>query len=240
MTKSFEEFADNCGLVLPITDDHLSENNKEKTLMHLELMRFEMAKLKKTFLDSLDTEKAEIGKSVSSLWQVLIEKVSSLFGLICFLQTKLQMFKMHHCVKYSLRENFRPIRGLLEDSRNKIEQLNYAKAQTILSEYNSKFIKGRRQCGCGVKEDFLALAPLKGPTTVLLLVNSDCTVWAFEYTLDSQKRILDQKLVCRENSDWGTAQRTGGLPLQPIAITDEVIFQNCPRWSRLFWCPSLW
>ena len=85
--------------------------------------------------------------------------------------------------------------------------------------------------------DFLALGKLKSPMTVLLLVNSDTTVWAFEYEINTAKHILDQKLVCRESPDWGVART--GLPLEPIKITDEIIFKNSPRWSRLFWAPSL-
>ena len=84
----------------------------------------------------------------------------------------------------------------------------------------------------------MALGKIKSPLTVLVVVNSDTTIWAFQYDIDTQKSILVQRLVCRENSDWGVA-KTNGYSFQRVKLADEKIFKNCPKWGRVFWCPSL-
>ena len=71
MTKNFDQFLDTCGLIMPITDDDLSENGT-KTLMQLELLREQMSRLKKSIIANLDYEKSEILNSVKTLWQVII------------------------------------------------------------------------------------------------------------------------------------------------------------------------
>ena len=70
MDKTFEQFVDICGLVMPITEEDLSENEL-KTKMQLDLLRDRMSRLKQSLASNLDYEQTQILTSVKSLWQVL-------------------------------------------------------------------------------------------------------------------------------------------------------------------------
>ena len=71
MDKSFKEFVEICGLLLPITEEDLSEN-ATKTQLQLGLLRDHMVKLKQSLSSNIDYEKSSIYNSVKSLWQVII------------------------------------------------------------------------------------------------------------------------------------------------------------------------